>query len=172
MELNGTTRLRQSGQAVRTERKKEVLGKTAARQPRGGDRLALSRQVSAIVAEHNRQIEAARRAAQRTRGEGGTSGASGEEALLDAMHKRLKAALKCQKIAARIMAGDRVPPEDRRYLENSDPEGYKLALAMRKPKKDPKEWESVLDEEDKNGAAACSGGSEAPDAAPTADCGE
>lgn len=172
MELNGTTRLRQSGQAVRTEGKKEVQGKTTvARQSQGSDRLALSRQVSAIVAEHNRQIEAARRAAQ-NKERAGTSGGSGEEALLDAMNKRLKAALKCQKIAARIMAGDKVPLEDRRYLENGDPEGYKLALAMRKPKKDPKEWESVLDEEDKNGGTVQTGGSEASDAAPAAGCGE
>ena len=31
----------------------------------------------------------------------------------------------------------------------NDPEGYKLVLAMRAHKRNPKKWESVLEEEDK-----------------------
>ena len=42
----------------------------------------------------------------------------------------------CQ-IAASIMRGDRVPPEDMAYLMNNDPEGYKLAMAMRRENPDP-----------------------------------
>ena len=77
---------------------------------------------------------------------------------LDAMEEGLKAMRKCQEIAARIMRGDKVPPQDERYLMENDPEGFKLALAMRQPKKHPKECKSVLDEEDRT--AKSSGGEE------------
>lgn len=82
---------------------------------------------------------------------------------LDSMEDKLDMMNKCQKIAAAIMRGDRVPPEDLRYLMEHDKEGYKLAMALRQEKKDPKKVESVLDEEDKNGGRTeeASGG-EAP----------
>lgn len=85
---------------------------------------------------------------------------------LDALEEGLKAMRKCQEIARRIMRGDKVPPEDERYLMENDPEGFKLALAMRKPKKNPKEWESVLKDEKKS-EQSNSGGE---DAAPAASC--
>ena len=79
---------------------------------------------------------------------------------LDALGEKMKAMMRCQKIAARIMRGDKVPPEDERYLMENDPNGYKLALAMRQPKKDPKEWKSVLDDEEKKSSES-SGSAEA-----------
>ena len=84
---------------------------------------------------------------------------------LDSMDKKLDMMNKCQKIAAAIMRGDRVPPEDLRYLMEHDKEGYKMALALRRPKKDPEDVKSVLDEEDRNGnqTEGTDGGGEAPD---------
>ncbi len=85
---------------------------------------------------------------------------------LEALSKALKVMDKCQKIASRIMRGDKVPPQDEMYLLEQDPDGYKLALACRRPKEKPKEWKSVLDEEDREsgsiksaGAAESGGGS-------------
>lgn len=84
---------------------------------------------------------------------------------LDALTEGLKTMEKCRKIASRIMKGDKVPPEDERYLMENDPDGYKLALACRQPKEKPKEWDSVLDEEDQESgepsAASDSGTAEA-----------
>lgn len=71
----------------------------------------------------------------------------------DALGEQMKTMDRCHKIAARIMRGDKVPPEDERYLMENDPEGYKLAMAMRTPKRHPKKWESVLKEEDEASAS-------------------
>ena len=73
---------------------------------------------------------------------------------LDSLTKSLKVMDKCRKIASRIMKGDKVPPEDERYLQENDMNGYKLALACRTPKEKPKEWKSVLDDEDRNGGGS------------------
>ena len=118
--------------------KKSSLG--AASGAARSDKLALSRQVVAYLEERNRAAMEEARVR-----EGGTQ----QENLLKAMEKDLKGLNKCQKIYARVASGDKVPPEDLRYLERHDPEGFKLALAMRRPKKHPKEWESVLDDEDR-----------------------
>lgn len=83
---------------------------------------------------------------------------------LDALEEGLKSMRRCQEIARRIMRGDKVPPEDERYLMENDPEGFKLAMAMRKPKKKPKEWESVLRDEKKSQQQS-DGGEEAAPAA-------
>ena len=57
---------------------------------------------------------------------------------------------RCMEIARRMMAGKRVPPQDERYLMENDPKGYKLVIALRKPpKKDEKECESVLKDDEK-----------------------
>lgn len=145
MELSGTKRVDRAGRVVRTG--PEQPRKEGASGPRPGeaqdrtDRLALSRQLVAFLDEQDRQAqEAARRDAQ-------LSALSQKKKDLDLLDKQLKAMSACQKIAARIMAGDKVPPEDLRYLEENDPAGYKLALALRKPKKHPKEWETALEEE-------------------------
>lgn len=68
----------------------------------------------------------------------------------DALGEQMKAMERCHKIAARIMRGDKVPPEDEQYLMLNDPDGYKLAMAMRTPKRNPKKWESVLKDEEKD----------------------
>jgi len=73
----------------------------------------------------------------------------GEKSENDALSEGIKTMERCRKIAARIMRGDKVPPKDAQYLMENDPEGYKLAMALRKPKKKPKEWESVLKDEKK-----------------------
>lgn len=68
----------------------------------------------------------------------------------DALGEQMKTMERCHKIAARIMRGDKVPPQDERYLMLNDPDSYKLALAMRTPKRNPKKWKSVLKEEEKD----------------------
>lgn len=142
MELSGTGEVRRGGRVVSAKaptEKREPAGLRVNNQPRE-DRLALSRQVVGYLEERNRQ-----QLEQYREQEDG----SAEERMLDLMDKALKAMDKCQKIFARVAAGDKVPPEDLRYLEKNDPEGFKLALAMRTPKKHPKEWKSVLDDEDR-----------------------
>lgn len=127
------------------------------------DRLSVSRQALAFLEEQNRQVmERAREEAAR-RDADPLDGLSEEKDALDFMDKQLKMLNKCQKIAARIMAGDKVPPEDERYLMEHDQEGYKMALALRRPKKHPKEYKSVLDDEDR-GKTAGSGETEGPSA--------
>ena len=56
------------------------------------------------------------------------------------------------------MAGDKVPPQDMQYLAENDSLGYKMAMAGRMLSKEkPKEWESVLEDDEKE--AGASGGS-------------
>lgn len=73
---------------------------------------------------------------------------------LDALTRSLETMEKCRKIASRIMKGDKVPPQDEQFLMEADPDGYKLAIACRVPKERPKEWESVLEEEDREDGSA------------------
>lgn len=84
---------------------------------------------------------------------------------LDAMEEGLKTMRRCMEIARRIMRGDKVPPEDERYLMENDPNGFKLAMAMRRPKKHPKEWKSVLEDEKKSEQSGEGGGKESVPAA-------
>lgn len=90
---------------------------------------------------------------------------------LDALNESLKKMERCQKIASRIMRGDKVPPQDEMYLMDNDPDGYKLALVCRKPKEKPKEWESVLRDEEEN-ASSDSGGEAAEAAEPSGEAAE
>lgn len=86
-----------------------------------------------------------------------------EEDELDVLAKQLKVQQKCQEIARRIMQGKKVPPQDEQYLMVNDPNGYKLAMALRKPpKKDEKECKSVLDDEDKQSGETSDSGEAAP----------
>lgn len=104
------------------------------------DRTSFSSQVLHMLEEQNRQsMERARRSA--SSGEGRDK--------LDTLEKALRELRNCQKIFARIRAGDKVPEEDLRYLMQKDPAGYRLAMATRKPKEDPEEWDSVLTDEDR-----------------------
>ena len=94
------------------------------------------------------------------------------------MSEKLKKMAKCQRIAARIQAGDKVPPEDERYLMDHDAQSYQMALALRQPKRNPKKWDTLLEKEDyENGstesiesADSADDGSDAPEASGTAEC--
>lgn len=103
---------------------------------RGGeDSLTLSQAALRYLEEQNKKLEEVRQ--RREQGDD----------MLDSMNKALKTMKRCQEIARRIMRGDKVPPQDEQYLMENDEESYKLALALRKPKKHPKEWDSVLEDE-------------------------
>lgn len=157
MELTPMGRLRREAQTARTE---EKTGKTQGRKTAGGglvnvhaqqraDRLTVSRQALSFLEEQNRRaLEQEQNKQEKT----------AEESMLDFYKKAQKELDKCQKIAARIMAGDKVPPEDEIYLMEHDDAGYKLAQALKKPKEHPKEWKSVLEDEDKQPAGVDGGG--------------
>ena len=119
--------------------KKTGTGQSAGR-PTRADKVALSMQAVAYLEEQNRQ---------RWEQTSEKKESSAQEGLLKKLDKDLKKMDKCQKIYARVVNGDKVPPEDLYYLEKCDPEGFKLALAMRRPSKHPKEWKSELDDEDR-----------------------
>lgn len=55
---------------------------------------------------------------------------------------------KCLKIAMSIASGDNVPRQDIEYLKEHNPELFGQAMALRIPKKDPEDCESVLEDED------------------------
>lgn len=170
MELRATRELRRSAQLDKTvEKKADTPAKAQAPQRQEpADKLTLSRQALAFVEEQRRQMwDAAQEREQKKQDRiGGMLDAMDtQKKQLDSMEKKLDTMNKCQKIAAAVMRGDRVPPEDLRYLMEHDKEGYKMAMAMRRPKKDPKDVESVLDEEDRNGGQTKeTGGGEAPSA--------
>ena len=103
------------------------------------DRAAWSKQALAFVEEQNRIMWE-----KKPDKEQGSS-------LFDSLERDMKTQDKCLKIAIRIQKGDKVPPEDLAYLAKTDPKAYMMAIALRHEKPDPKEWESVLDEEDRNG---------------------
>ena len=64
------------------------------------------------------------------------------------MQKTMEILKICNKIAARIRAGDHVPLKDLRYLMKHDVQAYQMAMVSRKPKEDPKEWESAIPNEE------------------------
>lgn len=171
MELRATRELRRSEQLSKVMGKK-AEGEAAAqaqpalkRQKTPTDKLTLSRQALAFVQEQNRKMwEAAQQREQRRqdRMNDRLSALESSRQELDFLDKQMKVMDKCLKIAASIMKGNRVPPEDLRYLMENDPEGYKLAMAMRRENPDPKDEESVLDDGDRDGGAEESGGGEAP----------
>lgn len=112
----------------------------------GSDRTAWSQAALSFLRELNRQDMEKQRKLQEAKQKGNSE--------LDGLTKALKVMDKCRKIASRIIKGDKVPPQDERYLMENDPEGYKLTLACRQTKEHPKEWESVLDEEDQQGGGS------------------
>ena len=151
MELRATREMRRNEQLSKAMAKKAETADAPAKaqtpqRQEPADKLTLSRQALAFFEEQNRlrQAEEQRRTAQKQSG-------SSE---LDLLEKALDVQNKCLKIAASIMKGNRVPPEDLEYLMNNDPEGYKLAMAMRRENPDPEDEKSVLDDEDKNGGSA------------------
>jgi len=72
----------------------------------------------------------------------------------EGMAKAMKIMLKCRQIAMRIMKGDNVPLKDERFLAENDIELYGKAIQMRIQKADPKDYDSILDDEDEETAAA------------------
>lgn len=65
----------------------------------------------------------------------------------EAKAKELKVLLNCQKIAMRIIAGDKVDPKDLQYLMEHDIKGFQMAMAMRRPKEKPEECERITEDE-------------------------
>lgn len=167
MELREPQRLRRNEQLARAEAKKTDRGDAPAKAPSAlgrpaADKLTVSRQALAWL-DRQAELDREREMRRQERQSDSLSAMESKKKALDGLDKKLKVLNKCQKIAASIMKGNHVPPEDLRYLMENDPAGYKLAMAMRKPNPDPKDEESVLDEEDKcGGCAEASGGGEAP----------
>ena len=133
------------------------------------DRVELSREWAERMEEQRAQTQAALLAGKQEKKSSGIldmlDGPDSEE--LKAETDQLKVRRRCMEISRRIMAGKKVPPQDERYLMEHDPEGYKLTIALRKPpKKDEKECESVLKDEEEGsgetGEAASAAGGEAP----------
>lgn len=128
--------------------------KTAARP--SADRLELSCQWAESMEQQRFQAQTALLSGAKEKKQSNTildmlDGPDSEE--LKAETDQLKVRRRCMEIARRIMAGKKVPPRDLQYLMEHDPEGYKMAIALRKPpKKNEKECESVLkDEEEGSG---------------------
>lgn len=157
MELRSTREMRRNEQLSRTAVKKaDTPASSAQPQPArsqaGSDKLTLSRQAIDYLEEMSQKMwESAqeREARKHSWLDDQLSAWETKEKQLDAMGEKLKILEKCQKIAASIMKGDNVPPEDMAYLMEHDQAGFKMAIAMRRPKKDPEDVKSVLDDEDK-----------------------
>lgn len=164
MELSVNGRQRQAAQVMRAAPRAEKKPAGAVLARSGSDKVTWSQAALAFLQEAGRQDMEKRRRLLEAKQQG-----NGE---LDALNEALKKMERCQKIASRIMRGDKVPPQDEMYLLDNDPDGYKLALACRQPKEKPKEWESVLkEEEEQKGGSVDSGGAEAPDSGgETAEC--
>ena len=149
MDLSVSGRQRRAVQASGTAapRAEKAAGNTGtALRGAGRDRASWSQAALSFLQEVNRQdLERQRKLLEAKQQKNGD---------LEMLPKSLKVMERCRKIASRIMKGDKVPPQDEQYLMECDPDGYKLALACRVPKENPKKWESVLeDEEQENGSA-------------------
>ena len=167
MELRTTRELRRNTQVDKIMGRKTEVTDTPAgtRTPQRKepvDRLTLSRQAVAFVEEQSRKMwdevrEREQRRQERMDGVG--KPASGE---LDLLSQGLKVLELCRKIAASIMKGNNVPPEDLKFLMENDPDGYRLAMALRRQNPDPEDEESVLPDEDQNGGSNQGDGGESP----------
>lgn len=139
------------------------------------DRLELSRQWVKDMEQQRSRMQAAllTTGKEEEESQGGILGyMETEEDKLDAMSDQLDVQMKCLKIAMNIMKGKKVPPEDERYLMEHDPNGYKLAIAMKSMvKEDKEECKSVLNDEDKNGGES-SGTEETGDSGEAVSSGE
>ena len=128
------------------------------------DKFTLSRQAVAFVEEQSRKMWDEVREREQQRQNRMNSAAQPDSGELDLLSQGLKVLEMCQKIAASIMKGDKVPLEDLRFLMENDPDGYRLAMALRRHKEDPEEVDSVLeDEENRDGSGGeTDGGGEDP----------
>ncbi len=170
MELRSTREMRRNQRldqaaAGRADRSAPAPAPSQPARP-AADRVSLSRQAVSFLEEQNRrmwQYQQEREQRRQSRLDSELSALDTAKNRLKRMEDELDILNKCNKIAASIMKGNRVPPEDLRYLMEHDQAGYKLAMAMRRHNPDPKDEESVLDEEDRNGQRnEASGGGEAP----------
>ena len=166
MELRSTREMR------RNERLDKVMAKKAensaapakpqaqpAQKQTPADQVSLSRQALDWLEEQSRKMWEQNQGREQQSGAYGALGAlDSSSSELDLLSKAADVQDKCLKIAASIMKGDRVPPEDLEYLMKNDPEGYKLALALRREKEDPEDCKSVLDDEEETGSAEQGGG--------------
>ena len=151
MEIRRVLRGEQTGFApARPVKSGEKKTETAARP--AADRLELSRQWVEAMEEQRVQSEARLLSGAKEEKDGilGMLDEPSAEEELEALSEQLKVQQRCMEIARRMMAGKRVPPQDERYLMENDPKGYKLVIALRKlPKRDEKECESVLKDDEK-----------------------
>lgn len=170
MELSVNGRRRRAvrvSKAVTPQAEKAAAGTGAGAAPKraGSDKVSWSQAALSFLQEVNRQdLERQRKLLEAKQQKNGD---------LEMLSKSLKVMERCRKIASRIMKGDKVPPQDEQYLMECDPDGYKLALACRVPKEKPKEWESVLEEEEREDGSSGSGGETAEtveSAGETAEC--
>lgn len=168
---------------TREMRRNEQLSKAMARQadaapakPQSGqkqeraDKLSVSAQAVAWLEEQSRKMwESTQERGQKKQSwlDDCLSGLDAKKKELDALARQLDVLEKCQKIAASIMKGNNVPPEDLQYLMNNDPDGYKLAMAMRRQNPDPEDEKSVLDDEGKNGGLVAESGNGGESAVPS-----
>ena len=63
---------------------------------------------------------------------------------------QMKIMLICLEISRRIMAGDKVPLKDHKYLLKHDPGLYGKSISMRFPKSDPDEYKQLSEDEEEN----------------------
>lgn len=164
MELRSTREMRRNEQLSKVLAKKadtsDAPAKAQAPKRQTPDMCTLSRQALAYLDQQNRlqqQLEERRAKYQSKLAED-----QNKSSELDLLKKAMDVMHKCLKIAASIMKGNKVPPEDLEYLMKNDPDGYRLALAMRRENPDPKEEKSVLDDEDRNGGSVEESGGESP----------
>ena len=164
MEIRKVVRGTDTSFATRPARKAERESVGTVRP--SADRVELSRQWAEALEGQRAQTQAALLSGGKgkDKDEGGILGyMETEEDKLDALSEEMDVQMKCLKIAMNIMKGKKVPPEDERYLMEHDPEGYKLALAMRgMEKEDDEECESVLEDEDKKSGGSSGTGEAAP----------
>ena len=143
MKIRATGR-RLGTNVARVETKKAASSTASPAQKARTDRLELSKSAINFLAEQTRQLtESIGQMGQDREKE-----SSGQSSMLDSTTKKLDIMDKCTRISGSISAGDRVPPEDLRYLKEHDMTAYLLALVTRKPKEDPEDKDSVLSEED------------------------
>ncbi len=133
------------------------------------DRLRITRQAVSYLQEQDRIAREVANIVQRfTANNTAEEQGKTEDEMLS---EELKVKERCQKIMARLMKGDKVPPKDLQYLAQNDMAAYKLAMAARMmaPKKKPKEWDSVLKDGEEQSGGAESGGAVSAGAAETAE---
>ena len=139
--------------AARTEAQPASGAKAAARE----DKLTLSQQAMEMLEKYQEKQKEIKRLQEEARQ---MKEANKQQA--EALEKELKTRMLCWKIAARIMAGDKVPHEDEQFLLNNDPAGYQMAMSLRKIKEDPEEYDTLLEDEEEGSSE---GGASSPEGA-------